>query len=275
MKSTWNRLGKEKKLLKSKIIENLFYKILGLIIFFILWQMVGWIILELKTTQGFEGFLPIPTCKALLSLLTQSNFWISILMSLKRILLGLLFATVIGIPIGLLLGLSLRWRMITEIPINFLRMISPLSWMPIAVLIFPTFDNAIVFLLTMACIWPLLLNTTQGVIHTEQQWLDMAINQGANTFQLVTKIMLPHSVPYILTGLRLSLGIGWIILVPAEFLGVSYGLGYLINDARDIMQYDQLMGIVIAIGMIGFMMDHLVRLLQKRYDWRIRYHQST
>ena len=95
----------------------------------------------------------------------------------------------------------------------------------------------------------------------------MAKNQGANHKQLLFHIILPASIPYILTSLRLSIGVAWIVLVPVEFLGISSGLGYIINDARDTMEYDRLMAIVLAIGMIGFILDGAIQLTQKLFHW--------
>jgi NitT/TauT family transport system permease protein len=92
----------------------------------------------------------------------------------------------------------------------------------------------------------------------------MALNQGANNIQLIQTIVLPYSIPHMITSIRLALGIAWIVLVPAEFLGVSSGLGYLINDARDTMEYDKLMAIIIAIGILGFILDRIFQKLQHR-----------
>lgn len=146
-------------------------------------------------------------------------------------------------------------------------MVSPLSWMPIALLIFASFEGAIYFLITMATIWPIMINTSLGVMHVNPSWIMMARNQGANDRQLITKIVIPAAIPYILTSLRLALGVAWIVLVPAEFLGVSSGLGYLINDARDTMEYDRLMAIVIAIGILGFVLDGSIQLMRKSLNW--------
>ncbi|MCK5350655.1 MAG: ABC transporter permease subunit, partial [Desulfobacula sp.] len=99
------------------------------------------------------------------------------------------------------------------------------------------------------------------------QWIKMALNQGANNFQLIRTIVIPASFPYMLTSLRLALGVAWIVLVPAEFLGVSKGLGYLINDARDIMEYDRLMAMIIAIGILGFSLDRILQKIQSIFSW--------
>jgi NitT/TauT family transport system permease protein len=146
-------------------------------------------------------------------------------------------------------------------------MISPLSWMPIALLLFASFESAVYFLIVMATVCPIILNTTIGVRNINPQWIKMAINQGAGSFQLIKTIVIPSSVPHMLTSLRLALGVAWIVLVPAEFLGVSSGLGYLINDARDTMEYDKLMAMIIAIGILGFCLDRLFQRLQQTLRW--------
>lgn len=108
------------------------------------------------------------------------------------------------------------------------------------------------------------------VMNTNPDWIKMAKNQGASDSQLLFKVVFPASVPYIITGVRLSLGVAWIILVPAEMLGTSSGLGYLINDARDTMSYDNLMAVVIAIGIIGFCIDSLFQVIKRKFEWKPR-----
>ncbi|MCP4022697.1 MAG: ABC transporter permease, partial [Desulfobacteraceae bacterium] len=187
--------------------------------------------------------------------------------SLRRILIGIFLAAVIGIPIGIMVGFYPKFRGLSYSPIQFVRMISPLSWMPIALLLFTSFESAVYFLIVMATICPIILNTTIGVLNINPIWLKMALNQGANNFQLIRTIIIPSSLPYMLTSLRLALGVAWIVLVPAEFLGVSSGLGYLINDARDTMEYDKLMAMIIAIGILGFILDRIFQRLQRIFSW--------
>ena len=181
--------------------------------------------------------------------------------------MGIGLAFVLGMPSGLLIGYFRGVRIASYTPVQFIRMISPLSWMPIALLIFRTFESAIYFLITMATVWPIMLNTSLGVARVNPQWIQMARVQGARAHQIILRIILPASTPYILTSLRLALGVAWIVLVPVEFLGVSSGLGYLINDARDTMEYDRLMAIVVAIGVIGFLLDGSIQLLRRLSRW--------
>lgn len=248
------------------------YWLLGIVCFMGLWALIGWIVLNRPNYQQFSGFMPIPTLKALYGLLAEYTFWNSALSSVRRVVFGIMQAFIVGLPVGLLIGFYGKLRTITYPPVQFLRMISPLSWMPIALILFASFESAIYFLITMATIWPIILNTSLGVSRVNPKWIQMARNQGAKNYHLLRYIVLPASIPYVLSSLRLALGVAWIVLVPAEFLGVSSGLGYIINDARDTMEYDRLMAIVIAIGIIGFFLDGILQLLQKRLNWTwVRY----
>ena len=246
------------------------YSFLGILLFLAAWEIFVGIIIKTNSFKQFTGFLPSKTFIALIHLLTSKYFWDSVVASLIRILLGLFISSVIGIPAGLIIGFYRIFRRITNIPIQFLRMISPLAWMPIAIVILPGFQEAILFIIAISCIWPILLNTSQGVLNIELQWITMAKNQGAKDYQLLFKVIFPGAMPYILTGLRFAIGVAWIVLVPAELLGISSGLGYLINDARDTMEYDKLMAIVVAIGLIGFTIDEFFQSIQKRLDWRTK-----
>jgi len=239
----------------------------GMALLMLVWGVGGHFIFSRPQFAQFSGFLPGPTLQALSILLFDQEFWSSVLASLRRISVGIGTAFILGLPMGLLIGFFRPLRTLTYTPIQFVRMISPLSWMPIALLIFTTFEATIYFLITMATVWPIILNSSLGVSRVNPQWIRMARNQGANDPQVLLRIVLPASIPYILTSLRLALGVAWIVLVPVEFLGISSGLGYIINDARDTMEYDRLMAIVMAIGVIGFCLDGSIQLVQKAFRW--------
>ncbi len=243
------------------------YEIIGLIAFAGIWMGLSALIFSRPEFSQFNGFLPGPTLNALITAAQDSRFWISVFTSLRRILVGIGIAAVIGVPIGILVGFYPKFRSLSYSPIQFIRMISPLSWMPIALLLFASFESAVYFLIVMATVCPIILNTTIGVLNINPQWIKMALNQGATNFQLIRTIIIPASLPYMLTSLRLALGVAWIVLVPAEFLGVSSGLGYLINDARDTMEYDKLMAMIIAIGILGFTLDRMIQKLQFSFSW--------
>ncbi len=243
------------------------FEIIGLIGFGLVWMIVSTLIFTREEFSQFSGFLPGPTLEAFWAAVQESKFWISVFASLRRIIIGIFIAAIIGVPFGIMVGFYPKFRSLSYSPIQFIRMISPLSWMPVALLLFASFESAVYFLIVMATVCPIILNTTIGVLNINPQWIKMALNQGANNFQLIRTIVIPASLPYMLTSLRLALGVAWIVLVPAEFLGVSSGLGYLINDARDTMEYDKLMAMVIAIGILGFALDRVIQRLQHTFSW--------
>lgn len=241
----------------------LLYRASGLLFLAGLWAVAG---IWLQTTD-FGGLAPLPALSAFTEMTLNGDFIAALLPSLERIFFGLLWATAIGIPAGLLIG-KFKWLdESSRIPVQFLRMISPLSWMPVAVMIFATWEGAIVFLIAIASLWPVMLSTAAGVRKVDPAWLRTAENLGAGEFKMITKIILPAVAGDIFNGLRLALGVAWIVIVPAEFLGVTSGLGYSINDARDTLSYDRLAALVVLIGITGYLLDSLLLKFIRRYAW--------
>ncbi|WP_320042905.1 ABC transporter permease [uncultured Desulfobacter sp.] len=243
------------------------YELAGFVLLAFSWIAVTQFIFTRPELYHFKGFLPGPTLAALADAFQNTKFWTSVFASLRRIIVGIGISASIGLPLGVLIGFFARLRKLTYSSIQFVRMISPLSWMPVALLLFSSFESAVHFLIVMATICPIILNTAIGVMDINPQWIKMALNQGANNVQLIQTIVIPYSIPHMMTSLRLALGIAWIVLVPAEFLGVSSGLGYLINDARDTMEYDKLMAVIIAIGILGFILDRVFQKMQHKFSW--------
>lgn len=211
-------------------------------------------------------FAPGPTFISLGELLTGSDLPAHILVSLRRIAVGLGLALVIGVPLGLAIGSWRRLEAAASPAMQFLRMISPLSWMPIAVMVFGVGDDPVYFLLAFAAVWPIVLNTAAGVQQLDPRWLQLAQSVAATRWETLRSVILPGVMGHILTGVRLAIGILWIVLVPCEMLGVSAGMGYFILDTRDRLAYSELMAMVLMIGVLGFLLDAGARALY-RY-WR-------
>ena len=262
-----DRLGSLKSLLLSS--QVLVYPALGIASLLLLWWFGGYLISGNPGTESFSGFAPEPAFVRLLALLQSGELWSFIYPSLLRIGAGLLWAMLIGIPIGIMIGLSKAVQSTTHIPFQFLRMISPLAWMPVAVLTFATWDGAIIFLIAVAAIWPVLFSTAHGVRRIDPLWLTVAKNLGSDSLQMLRRIILPAIAQDVFAGVRLAVGVAWIVLVPAEYLGVTSGLGYAINDARDTLEYDLLAAIVIVIGVIGYILDSVCVSLIKNFSWRL------
>ncbi|WP_198669112.1 ABC transporter permease [Elioraea thermophila] len=218
-------------------------------------------------TSAFADFAPGPTFARFWLMLASGEAWAMTAPSLNRILHGLAIAIAIGVPVGILIGASPSVRTATNLPFQILRMVSPLAWMPIAVLAFRSWDEAIIFLIAVAAVWPVLFATAAGYRRINPAWLRMSRNLGARPPHLLWFVILPAILPDVLTGIRLAVGIAWVVLVPAEFLGVTSGLGYAINDARDTLEYDRLAATVLLIGLIGFALDLLCQEAQARASW--------
>lgn len=255
--------GWVRRLLMSKAA----YSAVGVGALVLAWWIGGWMIATDPDTESFADFAPAPAFSRLLELLTTGRLIDPVAASLYRVGMGLVWAVIIGVPVGVAVGLNAGLREITHTPFQFLRMISPLAWMPIAVLVFASWDGAIIFLIAVAAVWPVLFSTAQGVRRIDPLWFKVARNLGANGAQMLWRIILPAIGQDIFAGIRLAVGVAWIVLVPAEYLGVTSGLGYAINDARDTLEYDTLAAIVLVIGVIGFVLDGICVHLIKRFSW--------
>lgn len=212
-----------------------------------------------------QRFTPENTFDSLLKLASGSEIWVHSYYSLKRVVSGLVLALMVGVPLGLIFGISKKFADTFSTTFQFLRMVSPLSWMPIAVIALGVGEAPVIFLLTFAAVWPIILNVSTGVHAIDPQWLLLADSVGANRRERLFQVIAPAIATHLLTGVRLSIGLIWIVLVPAEMLGVSAGLGYFILDTRDRMEYGELMATIVYIGALGFLLDWSVRYLHKRW----------
>ena len=218
----------------------------GLLSLLIIWQLSSyWLSQRISLASTLA---PLPTLDSFIWLISSGEIFPHLFASLQRIFVGLSFSLIVGVPIGLLLGFFKKLEMWCTPAFQLLRMISPLSWMPI-----------IVMLLAFASVWSLIISTSAGVKSIDPQWLLLARSLSASKQETLCKIVVPAIVGHVLTGLRVSMGIAWVILVPCEMLGVNEGLGYFILDTRDRLAYSELMAVVVIIGLIGWGLDSLIR----------------
>ncbi|MGB7098383.1 MAG: ABC transporter permease [Xanthobacteraceae bacterium] len=239
----------------------------GIAIVVTLWWFAGLIFETHPRFAAFRGFTVDRTFAAFVQLVASGDAWRATAPSLSRVVQGLGWAFVIGAPVGLAIGTFAFFERMAQLPFQILRMVSPLAWMPIAVLAFPSWDGAIVFLITAAAVWPIVFATAASVKRIDPLWLAMARNLGGRPFSVLVAVIIPAVAQDILIGLRLALGVAWIVLVPAEFLGVTSGLGYAINDARDTLSYDRLAALVLLIGLIGYVFDAFINAAVRRTQW--------
>ena len=189
--------------------------------------------------------------------------------SLFRVATGYLLAVFIGIPLGLLMGWFTRFRMALNPAIQVLRPISPIAWIPVAILWFGVSDLAPIFLIFLASLFPITVAAMAAVQNIQLVYIRAARNFGIGGLELFKKVVLPAALPQILTGLRLALGVAWLVVVAAEMIAVNSGLGYLIIDARNAgKRYDLVVAGMAMIGLIGLGLDWLVRRMERLNEVR-------
>jgi NitT/TauT family transport system permease protein len=243
------------------------WKLSGVGVVLILWQLATQ--LEVLGPQFGPIFSPASAGRALAALFASGEIWPHLVASLRRVLVGLVVAASVGIPVGVIIGYYRRAEAASQVVFQFLRMISPLAWMPITIIVLGVGDRPIYFLIALAAVWPFIINTAHGLSRVNPLWVKVAHNLGASEGQILRRVIWPAIFPDMLTGLRLAIGWAWIMVVPDEMLGVSSGLGYFILDTRDRFRYDQLMAVVLVIGLLGYLLDGLVRILQDRCAWEV------
>ena len=251
----------------SVFAQAVAFPVIGMTGLIVAWWLGGRWLANNPDLSAFSDFAPAPTFKALARMWNNGSIWEPIMPSLLRIGKGLFWASFFGIPIGIAIGRFRLLKQTANMPMQFLRMISPLAWMPVAVMVFDTWEGSIVFLISAAAIWPIVFSTSNGLSKIDPDWYAVARNLGAKPIHLLRFVILPATAQDILTGLRLALGVAWVVLVPAEFLGVTSGLGYSINDARDCLEYDRLAATVLVIGVIGFGLDSIMQWAVNRVNW--------
>lgn len=207
---------------------------------------------------------PYAVALGLLELLQKGLLLKYVVASLFRVTWGFALAAVVGVPLGLLLGWFRRAEQAFNPLIQVLRPISPIAWIPIAILWFGVSDAAPIFLIFLASLFPITVSTMAAVRSVQSVHLRAARNFGLTPIQMFRHVILPATIPQIITGLRIALGIAWLVVVAAEMIAVNSGLGYLIIDARNAgKRYDLVVAGMVLIGLIGLVLDLMMRSLER------------
>lgn len=247
---------------------KLFNFVAGLAILLALWWLGVWYITSDPTMAHFADFAPDKAIfQGIPAMWEFGGIQRGLQASGYRLGMGLLIAIAVGVPFGIMMGRSQLFSETTHVPFQMLRMTSPLSWEPIAVIAFAAWDSAIIFLIAVGAVWPVMFATAAGLAKIDPAWFKVARNLGAKRRHLLTHLILPAISYDVLTGIRLAVGVAWIVLIPAEFFGTKSGIGYTIEDARENLFYDQMMGMIVLIGAIGYILDTVLVYLLNRASW--------
>ena len=227
--------------------------------------ITGWhVAVRLSGTDIFPT--PQEVLQGLVELAKQGVLLKYIVASLFRVTWGFLLAILVGVPFGLILGWNRHAAMAFNPLIQIFRPISPIAWIPVAILWFGVTDVSPVFLIFLASVFPITVSSMAAVQNMQPVYVRAARNFGLNNLQLFRKVIFPACLPQIFTGLRIALGIAWLVVVAAEMIAVNSGLGYLIIDARNAgKRYDLVVAGMVMIGLIGLILDIAVRSLE-RFD---------
>jgi nitrate/nitrite transport system permease protein len=184
--------------------------------------------------------------------------------SLTRVAKGYTIALLVGTPLGLLLGMSRLFSGSFDPIVQILRPVSPLAWLPLGLVIFQKPEPAGIFTIAMCSMWPTVLNTALGVRAVPQDYLNVARALRLSRVKTLFKVILPSALPYMFTGFRLSLGIAWLVIVAAEMLTGAPGVGGFLWQEYNALIYEHIILCIITIGLVGFALDRLMGLVEKR-----------
>ena len=245
-------------LTKPAAWERFFWPLLATGLLLALWHYS----VLLTATKVFPS--PLSVEKGLAQLLDRHVLWADIADSLRRVALGFGLAAVLGIPLGLILGWYPALNQVVNPVIQILRPISPIAWIPVAIVFFGVGERPAVFLIFLSAFFPILVACVSGVSQVPVIYRRAGRNFGLSRMQILAKVVFPAALPQILIGLRIALGVAWLVVVAAEMIAVDSGLGYLVIDSRNSgKRYDLVVAAMLVIGLIGLILDFGFRRLER------------
>jgi nitrate/nitrite transport system permease protein len=191
----------------------------------------------------------------------------NVLSSLKRVGIGFGLAALVGIPLGFAIG---RFRFLSGMAdpiIALLKPVSPLAWLPIGLLVFKAANPAAIWVIFICSLWPMIVNTAVGVRQIPQDYLNVARVLNLSEWKVFTKILFPAVLPYMITGVRLSIGVAWLVIVAAEMLTGGVGIGFWVWDEWNNLKVEHIMIAIFTIGIVGLLLEQGLVLLARRFSY--------
>jgi nitrate/nitrite transport system permease protein len=242
--------------------------LLGMLLFAALWALVA------NTNKSIPG--PVETWASAVELFSDPFYnngpndmgigW-NILNSLYRVGLGFGAAAIIGVPLGFMIG---RFQFLNQMMspiISILRPVSPLVWLPIGLLVLQKAEPASIWVIFISSIWPMVLNTAAGVQRIPQDYMNVARVLNLSELKIFTKILFPAVLPYVLTGVRLSIGVAWLVIVAAEMLTGGVGIGFWVWDEWNNLNVAHIIIAIFVVGIVGLLLEQMLMLLAKRFSY--------
>jgi len=250
-----------------KFVEIVLPPLLGVLLFIGLWAVLA------QTSDRLPG--PHKTWLSAVQVFSDPFYqkgpndqgirW-NILSSLKRVGIGFGFAALIGIPLGFIIGRAPFLNNMISPIISLLRPVSPLAWLPIGLLVFKAANPAAIWVIFISSIWPLIINTAVGVSRVPQDYLNVARVLNLSEWKVLTKILVPATLPFILTGIRLSIGVAWLVIVAAEMLTGGVGIGFWVWDEWNNLNVEHIIIAIFVVGIVGLILEQALILIAKRFS---------
>jgi nitrate/nitrite transport system permease protein len=245
------------------------YFLLGMAVMFSLWYLIS-------LTTGNEVPGPVATMKVLGELLmnpfydngpNDKGIGKQLWSSLVRVTYGFGLGSLVAIPLGIAMGSSKLCMNMLNPMVQILRPVSPLAWFPIGLMAFQSAATSTIFVIFITSLWPTLINTAFGVSSIPNDHKNVAKVFGFSTFKYVFKILIPYSLSHILTGLRLSIGVAWMVIVAAEMLSGGIGIGFFVWESWNALSLERVISAILIIGLVGLWLDKSFNSLQKRFTY--------
>jgi ABC-type nitrate/sulfonate/bicarbonate transport system permease component len=259
--------------MQNSYVKRIWQGGLALIVFLVIWHFAS--------TTGLFGhinpeysvlLLPPPTVvfKALGQMASSGYLWSQVSVSLIRVLIGFSIAVGIAVPLGIGMGL---FSVLNNLADPFVRIFSPIpgvAWIPLAILWYGLGDTAAIFIIAVSSVFPILLNTIQGMQDVDANLVDAARTMGATKWQVIRRVMLPSLIPYLITGFRTGFGFAWRVVITAEMVGVPRGIGYMLSVGRSTGHTEVTIVTMICLGSMMLLSEELVfgPLEKKTSSWR-------
>jgi nitrate/nitrite transport system permease protein len=189
--------------------------------------------------------------------------------SLGRVFFGFLLGSCIAIPIGLLMGANAFCKKVFYPIVQILKPVSPLAWFPIGLVAFQSASTATIFIIVITSLWPTLINTSFGVASIPDDHKNVAKAFGFSRWKYLTKVLIPFSLPHIITGLRLSIGVAWLVIVAGEMLSGGNGIGFFVWDSWNALSLEKVISAILIIGFVGLLLDRVFSYLEKKVTYSV------